>query len=109
VGSPHRTSSASTNTCTSFPIVYWCSSTTRGPPISTEISSPTITNRRRLRPHRGQHHSSISEPPQHHKQHHIITLKLFDPSIGSLVHHRAFPTLAGVLPHRRRIGLRRSP
>jgi hypothetical protein len=58
---------------------------------------------------RGQHHSSSPEPPQHHKQHHIITLKLFDLSIGSLVHYRASPTLAGVLPRRRRIGLRRSP
>jgi hypothetical protein len=58
---------------------------------------------------RGQHHSSSPEPPQHHKQHHIITLKLFDLSIGSLVHHRVFPTLAGVSPRRRRIGLRRFP
>jgi hypothetical protein len=90
-------------------VVHWCSSTTRGPPISIEISSPTITTRRRLRPHRGQHHSSSPEPPQHHKQHHIITLKLFDLSIGSLVHYRASPTLAGILPRRRRIGLRRSP
>jgi hypothetical protein len=36
-------------------------------------------------------------------------VKLLDLSIDLLVHHRASPTLAGVLPRRRRFGLRRSP
>jgi hypothetical protein len=42
-------------------------------------------------------------------QHHIIPVKLPDPSSDSLVHHCASPTLAGVLPRRRCLCLRRSP
>jgi hypothetical protein len=70
---------------------------------------PDESRRRRPRPHRGQLDPSPSTPTRHRSQHHIITPKLPDPFIGSLVHHHASPTLAGVLPRRRRFGLRRSP
>jgi hypothetical protein len=100
MGNPHQTISTPINLCTSFPVARWCSSTTRCPPISTETSSPTKRRRRRhLRPHRGQLAPSLSTPPWYPSQHYIIPL----------VHHRASPTLAGVLPRRRHFGLRRSP
>jgi hypothetical protein len=70
---------------------------------------PDERRRRRTRPHRGQLDPSPSTPTRHRSQHHIITPKLPDPFIGSLIHHRASPTLAGVLPRRRRFGLRRLP
>jgi hypothetical protein len=62
-----------------------------------------------LRPHRGQLALSLSTPPRYPSQHHIIPVKLPDPSSDSLVHHCASPTLAGVLLRRRRLCLRRSP
>jgi hypothetical protein len=109
VGSPHRTFPAPIKTCASFPVVHWCSWTTCCHPIPTGTSSPTKRRRRHLQPHRGQPALSLSEPPRYPSQHHIITLKLPDPFIGSLVHDSAFPTLAGVLPRRHRFGLRRLP
>jgi hypothetical protein len=109
VGSPHRTPSAPINTCTSFPIACLCSTTNCCHPIPTGTSSPTKRRRRHLRPNRGQLAPSLSMPPRYPSQHHIITVKLPDPSIDSLVHHCASPTLAGVLPRRRRFGLRRLP
>jgi hypothetical protein len=105
----HQLTPAPINTYTSFPVTCSCSTTNHSPPISIGTSSPTERRRRRLRPHRGQLEPSPSTPTQHRSQHHIITLKLPDPFIGSLVHHRASPTLAGVLPRRRRLGLCRLP
>jgi hypothetical protein len=109
VDSPHRTSPAPIKACASFSVVHWCSSTTCCHPIPTGTSSPTKRRRRHLRPHHGQLALSLSTPPRYPSQHHIITLKLPDPFIGSLVHHSASPTLAGVLPRRRHSCLRRSP
>jgi hypothetical protein len=109
VDSPHRTSSAPINTCTSFPVTCSCSTTNCSPPISTRTSSPTKRRRRHLRPHRGQLALSLSTPPRYPSQHHIIPVKLPDPSSDSLVHHYASPTLASVLLRRRHFGLRRSP
>jgi hypothetical protein len=59
--------------------------------------------------HRGQPVAGTFEPSHHPRQNHIIALKLSDPSLDPLVHHSAFPTLAGDLPRRRRLGLRRTP
>jgi hypothetical protein len=109
VGSPHQLTPTPINTCTSFLVTCSCSTTNCSPPISTRTSSPTKHRRHHLRPHRGQLALSLSTPPRYPSQHHIIPVKLPDPSSDSLVHHYASPTLAGVLPRRRRLCLRRSP